>query len=146
MAGFRVLRDLAARHGDILTHKNIEAMIKPGKEKAFWGALQSYANFLKHADKDPDDARDEVDEYINDFILTFACCYYEGFDSKSPEMNAFMAWFMANRPDLFSGAPEGTAHALAGLAVALSGKSRGEQLALGSELLRELKAVSGSSP
>jgi len=52
MAGFRILRDLANKQNSEI-NKHIQDFIKPGMEGKFWGSMQSLANFLKHADKDP---------------------------------------------------------------------------------------------
>ena len=50
MAAFRILRDLAKSCG---LKYSLDSMIRPGMEKRFWGQLNNTANFLKHADLDP---------------------------------------------------------------------------------------------
>ena len=52
MAAFRILRDLVKKRG---LEDPVDSMIRPGKKKAFWCAVGSFPNFLKHADKGPDD-------------------------------------------------------------------------------------------
>ena len=69
MAGFRIVRDLAA---DIPGHRIEDLLaktIKPGMEAQFWKAVNRPANFLKHADKDPNDILDDVQEELNDVTL-----------------------------------------------------------------------------
>ena len=63
MAGLRILRDLA-RQKDL--EHTIDFMVRPGKETEFWRGVNSFSNFFKHADKDPDDISDGFLEEAND--------------------------------------------------------------------------------
>ena len=74
MAAFRILRDLAKQRG--LEHP-VDSMIRPGKEKEFWCGVNSFSNFFKHADKDPDDTSGGFLEENNDSVLLFAATYYD---------------------------------------------------------------------
>lgn len=73
MAAFRILRDLAKGRG--LKH-TLDSMIRPGMEKSFWGEFNNAANFLKHADRDPDDALKSFSDGANEKLLVVACTYY----------------------------------------------------------------------
>ena len=75
MAGFRILRDLSNKRNSNM-NKIAQLFIKPGMEGKFWGTLQSFANFLKHADEDPDSIIDNIQEEVNDAILFLATLYY----------------------------------------------------------------------
>lgn len=70
MAGFRILRDLTASRDDSYMHKMVQSIIKPGMESKFWGAMNSFSNFLKHAEVDPDELYDNVQEEVNDIIIS----------------------------------------------------------------------------
>lgn len=85
MAGFRILRDLAK-----LEHTSMHTRVKESmavSEKKFWEAANRYANFLKHADKDPNDLQYDLDENANDDLLLLSCFYYGDLGNElSPEM------------------------------------------------------------
>ena len=101
-AGFRILKDLAEQSGKVLTHQYLKAIIKPGKEKDFWKLMNRAANFLKHADRDPDEILN-VKEEISDAMLLFACSYYRDLVYDiTPEMTAFVTWYIALYPDSFT--------------------------------------------
>ena len=85
MAALRILRDLVKQRG--LEHP-VDSMIRPGKENEFWCGVSSFANFFKHADRDPDDISDGFREEVNDAVLLLAAFTY--YDSP---------WLSANRRD-----------------------------------------------
>ena len=101
MAGFRILRDLVAQQKGL--EDPIASLIKPGKEKAFWRGFNSFANFLKHANKDPDDISDGILEEANDVTLLMATTYYGllGFD-KTEEMQVLATWCLTVHPEVFA--------------------------------------------
>lgn len=100
MAAFRILRDLASKLDDSYMEKVIDSMIKPEKIGAFWGAMNSFSNFLKHANKDPDGIHDGVDEEVNDVTLFVACLYYQDLGHQfTPEMSAHVGWFTTLHPE-----------------------------------------------
>lgn len=144
MAGFRILRDLAEQRGESYMENVINSMIIPGKKAGFWGATNSFSNFLKHADRDPDGTSDGVDEKVNDAALAFACMYYQDLGHlMTPEMIAFMGWFSALHPE-FIRKETGTALRTTAEAVSKSIKAlpRHEQLAMGKQLLPTARAMS----
>lgn len=140
MAGLRILRDLASKRDASNMKKVINSMIEPGKEAAFWGAMNSFSNFLKHADRDPNGIHDGVDEEVNDVTLFVASLYYQDLGHQlTPEMLALVGWFTALHPEFLIG----NAHPSFRAATEAAGHSirtlpRREQLAFGLELLLPL--------
>ncbi|MCI0565021.1 MAG: hypothetical protein MN733_41680 [Nitrososphaera sp.] len=137
MAGFRILRDLASLHDDSYMENVIGLMIKPDQKADFWGAMNSFSNFLKHADKDPDGIHDGVEEQINDVTLLVACLYYKDLGHQfTPEMFALVGWFTSLHPHFLVD----NANPRFRAAVELAGKSikdldRREQLIFGKQLI-----------
>ena len=94
MAAFHVVCDLNSKDADSLMQADLELLINPGMESEFWRGMNSLANFLKHADTDPDAVHDVVDEEVNDSILLLTCVYYQGLGHKlTPEMLAHSKWY-----------------------------------------------------
>lgn len=90
-AAERILMDIAERKGDIDAHVRFKDLIRPGMEKGFWRYMNKAANFLKHADKDPDSILSDFNEEANDWILFMACNYYRDLgNTPTPEMNALV--------------------------------------------------------
>ena len=142
MAGLRILCDLASKRDASNMEKAINSMIKPGKEAAFWGAMNSFSNFLKHADRDPDEIHYGVDEEVNDVTLLVASLYYQDLGHQlTPEMLALVGWFAALHPEFlidnenahpsFRAAAEAAGHSIRTL-------PRREQLAVGLKKLLPL--------
>ena len=107
-------------------------------EGKFWGSMQSFANFLKHANEDPDAIIDNIQEEVNDAMLFFASLHYRDLGYQfTPEMLALYGWFSAIHPDLLNNDAPGNfktqLEAVKGLFI---GKSRQEQLAEGKEALK----------
>lgn len=99
-AAFHILRDIAEAQGNCDWHKSIKKIIRPGKEREFWKAVNSGANFLKHADKDPDGIL-EIDCRAADLCLSVCCSYYLllGYEPTN-EMKVLGAWIIVMYPDL----------------------------------------------
>jgi len=142
MAAFRILRDLASKSDDSYMHKVVGSMIRTGMEKDFWKFLHGPANFLKHADKDPDAILNNLDEKVNDFILLISCFYYQDLGNEyTPEMVTLVSWCSALFPEfLLSDADVSLQNALRQARPTLHGKSRIEQLRMGRELLELARA------
>ena len=137
MAGFRILRDLAKQQNSNIS-KSEQSIIKPGMEGKFWGSMQSFANFLKHANTDPDGITDNIQEEVNDSILLLASLYYQDLGYQfTPEMLALISWYSAIHPDLIqdhaSNNFQAHVNTFRGFVV---GKSRQQQLAEGKEVLK----------
>jgi hypothetical protein len=137
MAGFRILRDLTASRDDSDMHKMVQTIIKPGMEGKFWGAMNSFSNFLKHAETDSDDIYDNVQEEVNDVTLAIAAMYYQDLGHQfTPEMSTIVSWYSSIHPEFVSDdAPESFKQLLSNLNKTLIGKSRIEQLAIGKDVL-----------
>ena len=137
MAGFRILRDLAHKHNSNM-NRVVKSRIKPVMEGKFWGTMQSFANFLKHANKDPDGIIDDVHEEINDAILFLTTIFYRDLGYQfTPEMLALHGWFSVIHPDVLSQiSPDNFRDQLKATSIYLVGKPRKEQLAQGKEVLK----------
>ena len=61
--GLRILRDLAKNRG--LEH-TVDSMIRLGKEREFWGAVNDRANFLSTQTRDSLDILTPFPEHAND--------------------------------------------------------------------------------
>jgi len=136
MAGFRILRDIAEKHNSNI-NKVAQSFIRPGKEGKFWGSMQTFANFLKHAKTDPDGRIDNIQEEVNDSILLLASLYYQDLGYQfTPEMLALTGWYSAIHPDFIRiDALKNIQTQLEAVQVTLTGKSRQAQLAKGKEIL-----------
>lgn len=143
MAAFKILKDLAKVHGNVFIHKTTQAVIRPGKESDFWGKMHSFSNFLKHADKDPDGIVDNIKEEVNDLGLMLCARYYQDLGSQlTPEMTVLNGWCVALNPHLLSeGVPSSVQELLLTIRRDLVGKTRPEQLAVGKELLEEIREI-----
>ena len=138
MAGFRILRDLTKKRG--LEHP-IDSMIKPGKEKEFWGALNSFSNFCKHADLDPNSVWSGFREDANDITLLTAATYYGylGYEWTN-EMQFLRAWYVSLHPDVLSEKAGVAMHTLVLSTFRnLRSLERKEQFAIGLHTLKKLE-------
>ncbi|HKJ05709.1 MAG TPA: hypothetical protein VJ974_08940 [Geopsychrobacteraceae bacterium] len=136
MAGFRILRDIAEKQKCPITML-FKSFIQPGMEGKFWGSLQTLANFLKHAKKDPEGIIENIQEEVNDSIILLASLYYQGLGYQfTPEMLALIGWYSAIHPDFIrDDAFQNILKKLESLQDNLSGKTRQEQLVEGKEVL-----------
>ena len=137
MAGFRVLRDLTKSLG--LEHP-IESMLKPGKEKEFWGGISNFSNFCKHADRDPNENSISFREDANDSALVIATMYYRHLGCQlTNEMQLLWAWYVSLHPDILSEEADVTMRALV---LATMGNfrffTRKDQLAIGLTVLNKV--------
>ena len=100
IAGIQGLRDLAMKRG--LEHA-VDSMTRPRKEGKFWGAAKARANFLKHADRDPQDILTSFPELENDPRLMIASSYYELLGNPpTTAMRVFWLWYSSIHPDVLS--------------------------------------------
>lgn len=97
MAVFRLLRDLAKSRG---LKDPFDSMIPPGTERDFWGEFNHAANFLKHADQDPNGALSPFPEDTNDQLLVIACTYFELLGNRwTLEMGVLVFWYISLHPE-----------------------------------------------
>ena len=135
MAAFRILRDLVKQRG---LEDPVNSMIKPGKEKEFWCGVSSFANFFKHADKDPDDISDGFLEEVNDLVLLIAATYFDLLGCQcTEEMKALTAWFTILHPDVLSQDVNPAAKALVSASGEIRSLPREQQLENGLTVLEE---------
>lgn len=100
-AAFRIVRDLSVhKTGDSLLSRFAE-MIRPGKEKEFWKAINRPANFLKHADTDPNEVLEGVSEESNEMTLFMSSLLYVDLGNQATiEMAAIIAYVAGMNPQL----------------------------------------------
>lgn len=100
VAGFRILRDLGkAKQSEISQY--LANVIKPKMEGKFWKVFSRAANFFKHADSDPEGVLEGVQEEVNDVLILFACFLYRDIEARwTPQMLAFVAWYIVIHPEL----------------------------------------------
>lgn len=137
-AAFRILRDLAGKKSDSCMQEVTQVMIKPGMERAFWQQWNAPANFLKHADKDPEAKLEDFDEEANEGILFMASLYYQDIGHQlTSEMITLVGWYTAMHPDfLREDASAIFKQSALQSGACLRNKSRSEQLATGGHLLQ----------
>ncbi len=120
-------------------------MIRPGKEKEFWGAATSFSNFFKHADRDSNDISSVFREEVNDVVLFFAAAYYVHLGYRmTKEMLVLYGWFVLLHPDVLSTNVDDVAYAITNSSELGEFRSypRKEQLAVGLALLDRQQAGS----
>ena len=141
MAGFRILRDLAAKRSDSYMAKVTKLMIKPGMEGEFWRLMNLPSNFLKHADKDPFGVLDNIDEEANDGILCIASLFYQDLGyTLTPEMTTLVAWYTGQHPEfLLDNASPALKSAASQSFSASHGMTRNELLYAGRQLLQQAR-------
>ena len=134
-AGFTILRDLLGAQDPI------DSIIRPEKKREFWRKQKGLANFLKHADKDPKDIHDSVEEEANDFLLYLALIRYHKLRQPlTLEMKVLQAWMTMIYPDVLQVEDR---HLRAAVEAAGTIRlPRGEQLAIGLERLRMARSAS----
>jgi hypothetical protein len=107
-AGHRIIKDICEQRGDIESYLRFTDWIAPGHERDFWNAMNVSANFIKHADKDPE-AIHELDDEASDYMIVFATKWYRDLgNSTSTEMNVFGCWWALQHPSVLK--PEMLAH------------------------------------
>ena len=135
-AGFKILKDLADKKASCDMHEALKAILKQGMEKEFWAAFNKPANFLKHADIDPDEIYADFKETYNDFIIFMACAYYQELGNElTYEMELFWKWMIAMRPEVIKDDEPVKALMLTPQMAQLRQQPRSEQLEFGQFLL-----------
>jgi hypothetical protein len=97
MATFGILNDLASTQIE-----NYELTYKPIFTAIGWARLTETANFLKHADRDPDAILASFDPRNNDWRIGFCLLLYRSLKGTlSATMAAFHTWMIVRHPDDF---------------------------------------------
>lgn len=100
-AAFQVARDLAVHEGVDRLHKSLKALAAPGREGEIWRAFNRTANYLKHANKDPNETLELENDEIPDAIILMTCFYYYELESLfSHPMSAFTKWISLSTAEL----------------------------------------------
>ena len=136
-AGFRILKDLAQiQDSEVLEMFNLS--FRPGRKEKYWRVEVSYmANFLKHADKDPDHVLKKFEERVNDHLIFFGCELYRDIVPRDKvqkltfEMAAFTEWYAEMYPNSLVYIPDDLRRSQKTAFVRMSALSRPEQLAQG---------------
>jgi len=97
MASFGILNDLAAAR-----HLDYDVKFKPFFTKIGWSHLTNTANFLKHADRDPDAILASLHQEENDWRIGFCILLYRSLQgTQTATMAAFHCWMVVRHPDEF---------------------------------------------
>jgi hypothetical protein len=98
-AAFRVLFDLYPKHLKDGFLDEVSSLIE---RIGGWRAFNRVANFLKHADNDPDDTISEISSESNEAFIGIAAILYSRLSGRyTPEMRAFDDWAHAIHPEAF---------------------------------------------
>ena len=97
MAAFGILSDLTAAHS-----AGCEAKLKAILTTIGWSHLTKTANFLKHANRDPDVSLAGLDPQENDWRVGLSVLLYRILKGTfTPIMAAFHSWMLIRHPDEF---------------------------------------------
>jgi hypothetical protein len=103
MAAFGILNDLA-----VARNVDYDLMFKPFFTAIGWSHLTNTANFLKHANRDPDAILASLDPGENDWRIGFCLLLYRSVRGRlTPTMAAFHNWMVIRHPDEFQLAEDG---------------------------------------
>jgi len=102
-AGFTILKDLSEKSVRNGFHTQFQSCIRPGKEREFWGKFNTFANFLKHAERDPESISDNIEDEVNDSLLFLTSIYYQDLGNQlTLEMLVMVCWYTAIHPDIIN--------------------------------------------
>jgi len=97
-AAFRLLFDIYPTFRDDGFSRDLEKLIR----ELGWKNFNEAANFLKHAENDPD-ATHDVSEADTQMGIGFSIILYSRLSGKyTPEMRAFDEWMKVSNPDKFN--------------------------------------------
>jgi len=102
-AAFGILRGLANRAGTVRAHEALKDHIRPGMEREYWAYMNRASNFLKHADRDPDESLEGINEEINDPSIFMAALYYTDLKgSATGAISVYTWWYAALHPSVLT--------------------------------------------
>ena len=102
-AAFNVLNDLSRQAGEDKKSIRDELLhhVREDKRKVFLDQLRKTENFMKHADRDPDETH-SFDPGLSTFFLIDAVrCYWKITGEHTLVTEAYFLWFMTEHPDVF---------------------------------------------
>ncbi len=98
-AAYNLLRDLTKGKKWMLK-ETLSDYVEAGYEKRALAAFNKYENFLKHADRDPEDSL-EYETFPTEMLLWDCCSAYRRLTSTSPHpMICYNIWFKLANPSL----------------------------------------------
>lgn len=101
-AGLDLVNNLAERQSKKTFISSMLDAVVENRRKQMLDFFRRPQNFLKHADKDPDDVLEYHPEVVEYYIL-FACnSYLELTGETTPEIRGFMIWFSLVHPDILT--------------------------------------------
>jgi len=102
-ASFNVLNDLSRQAGADKKSMRDELLehVRADKKKWLVNRLRETENFMKHADRDPDETH-SFDPGMTTFLLVDAVrCYWKITGENTLLTQAYFMWFMTEHPDVF---------------------------------------------
>lgn len=97
-----VINDLSDAHGKKSTLASLMELIKPGKQKRMIDFFNNPQNFLKHADRDPDDILKYNPDVLEQYILITVNSFEILTGRNTPETKGFMIWFSMLHPQILN--------------------------------------------
>ena len=80
----------------------VDKYIRPEKKKEASILFGSKRNFLKHAERDPEETIDELKPELVEMELVFCCATFKQLgEDLTNHMAIYMSWLMAQQPELF---------------------------------------------
>lgn len=78
----------------------VKEIIKPQHQKLYWDKLNATANFLKHADRDPDRCH-EFSPLETENLLFLAAYHYRRLtEDDTPETRFMVTWYFMQHPNI----------------------------------------------
>jgi hypothetical protein len=96
------ITDLAKRikAGEKLTPSDASVSVSPVYEEKYWREFNWPANFLKHADRDPDGKFSETNVDSDEFIMRASSAYIDLIGKPTPEICVYAAYISKDHSDL----------------------------------------------
>lgn len=101
-AGLGIIEDLARKKHQPTSFSAIIDLVIPERRREIENLFKKPQNFLKHADRDPDDILEYNPDLIDVYILLSCLSYQELTHEFSPEMKIYMLWFSFVYPNIIS--------------------------------------------
>lgn len=141
-ASYGLFSDLAKVSGQSETYIRLKEDSKLSEGGEFWADLKKLANFLKHADRDPEAHISGIPEEFNEATLLICCFFLRELDQlMSPESKALWLWHHALYFINIDDAPSEYWEWIGENHKKLHAEIRSEKLDIGADLLKKLKAT-----
>ena len=95
-AGLQIVRDLSKKkkNREAQFLRQLSALFRPNMESVFWKKHVATANFLKHADRDPDATLPSFTAERNEWDILFACRSFFDLSKEWPFEMAIHYWIV----------------------------------------------------